>query len=102
VIGLMGDTAALFVAAFAFEESLGVPSPTGEPLTPAAITQMFRAYLESLPAERFPHLVRAAGVLFDCGPEERFEFGVDLLLRGLSTYVHEGPVGAPRGPKKAE
>jgi len=89
VIGLTGDTAALFVAAFGFEESLGVPSPTGEPLTAAAIAQMFRGYLESLPAERFPHLVRAAGVLFDCGPEERFEFGVDLLLRGLSTYVSD-------------
>jgi hypothetical protein len=91
VVGLVGDTAALFVAAFAFEESLGVPSPTGEPMTAPAVAEMFQGYLRSLPADRFPNLVRAAGVLFDGGPEERFEFGVDLLLRGLATYVRDDP-----------
>lgn len=103
VIGLAGDAAALFVGAFAFEESLGVPSPTGEPLEGQAIAQMFRTYLESLPADRFPHLVRSARVLFECGAEERFEFGVDLLLRGLATYVAPlPPDGAPTGAKPAE
>jgi AcrR family transcriptional regulator len=91
VIGLMGDTAALFVGAFAFEETLGVASPTGEPLEEKEVAGMFRAYLESLPADRFPHLVRAAGALFDPSREERFAFGVDLLLRGLTTYVREDP-----------
>lgn len=90
VIGLIGDTAALFVGAFAFEESLGVASPTGEPLPEEAVAGMFRDYLESLPADRFPHLVRSAGALFDCSREERFEFGVDLLLRGISTYLPAG------------
>ncbi len=89
VIGLAGDTAALFAGAFAFEESLGVASPTGEPLSGEAISEMFREYLKSLPADRFPHLVRAARTLFDPDPDERFEFGVDLLLRGLATYVKE-------------
>lgn len=103
VISLMGDTASLFVAAFAFEESLGVPSPTGEPLEPEAIAEMYASYLESLPADRFPHLVRSARALFECGPEERFDFGVDLLLRGLSTYLTPvPPAGAPTGLKTAE
>lgn len=87
VVGLLGDAAALFVGAFALEEALGVASPTGEPLEEQAIARMFRGYLESLPEERFPHLVRAAAALFEPSREERFEFGVDLLLRGLSTYV---------------
>ncbi|MBO0702658.1 MAG: TetR/AcrR family transcriptional regulator C-terminal domain-containing protein [Candidatus Dormibacteraeota bacterium] len=86
VVGLLGDTAALFVGAFALEEALGVASPTGEALGERAIADMFRGYLESLPEQRFPHLVRAAAVLFEPGREERFEFGVDLLLRGLATY----------------
>ncbi|MBO0707336.1 MAG: TetR/AcrR family transcriptional regulator C-terminal domain-containing protein [Candidatus Dormibacteraeota bacterium] len=97
VIGLAGDTAALFVGAFAFEESLGVPSPTGEPLTEQAIAEMYRGYLQSLPADRFPHAVRSARALFECGPEERFEFGLDLLLRGLATYVQEDPASQSSG-----
>jgi AcrR family transcriptional regulator len=93
VIGLMGDTASLFVAAFAFEESMGVASPTGEPLGEAAVAGMFKDYLESLPEDRFPHLVRAAGALFEPGREERFAFGLDLLLRGLATYIRDDPSG---------
>ncbi len=103
VIGLIGDTASLFVAAFAFEESLGVPSPTGEPLEAQAIAEMYRGYLESLPAKRFPHLVRSARALFEYGNDERFEFGIDLLLRGLSTYLPAlAPDGAPTAPEQAK
>lgn len=90
VVGLTGDAAALFTGAFALEESMGVASPTGEPMEEQAIAEMFRGYLESLPAGRFPHLVRAAAALFEPSRDERFEFGVDLLLRGLSTYVQDG------------
>lgn len=102
VVGLVGDTAELFVGAFALEENLGVASPTGEPLDEQVVAQMYRGYVESLPADRFPHLVRSARALFDISRDERFEFGVDLLLRGLSTYIEgdshlEGDSGAPSG-----
>jgi AcrR family transcriptional regulator len=89
VIAYVGDIAALYVGAYAFEESLGVASPTGQDLPPEQIVAMFRDYLLSLPAEQFPHVHRAIGDLFGGDPDERFEFGLDLLIRGISTYATE-------------
>jgi hypothetical protein len=77
----------LYVGAYAFEESLGVASPTGEDLPPEQIVAMFVDYLLSLPVERFPHVHRAIGDLFAGGPDERFEFGLEIILRGIGTYA---------------
>lgn len=93
VIGYLGDLAGLYVGAYAFEESLGMASPTGEDLPPEQIMEMFRDYLLSLPEDRFPHTRAAADVLFAGGPDERFEFGIDLMVRGLETYASTSPPG---------
>jgi AcrR family transcriptional regulator len=87
VIAYLGDIASLYVGAYAFEETLGLASPTGEDLPPEQIIGMFRDYLLSLPADRFPHVHRAIDDLFGGDPDERFEFGIDLLLRGVGTYA---------------
>jgi AcrR family transcriptional regulator len=39
--------------------------------------------LEDLPPDRYPALGRAARALRQAKPEERFQFGLDLLMRGL-------------------
>jgi AcrR family transcriptional regulator len=87
VIAYMGDIVSLYVGAYALEETLGVASPTGEDLPPDQIVAMFRDYLLSLPVDTFPHIHRAIGDLFGGNPDERFEFGLDLLLRGIGTYA---------------
>jgi hypothetical protein len=87
VIAYLGDLASLYVGAYAFEESLGVASPTGEDLPPEQIVAMLRGYLLSLPADRFPHTHRAIGELFAGDPDERFEFGLDVIVRGIGTYA---------------
>jgi AcrR family transcriptional regulator len=87
VIALLGDMAALYVGAYAFEESLGLASPTGEDLPPEQIVAMFRDYLLSLPAERFPHVHRAIDDLFGGDANDRFEFGLDVIVRGIGTYA---------------
>lgn len=87
VIAYVGDLLSLYAGAYAFEESLGVASPTGEELPPDQIVAMFRGYLLSLPSERFPHVHRAVDDLFAGGPDERFDFGLDVLLRGIATYA---------------
>jgi len=89
VIAYLGDLFGLYVGAYAFEESLGVSSPTGEEMTPDQITAMFREYALSLPEDRFPHTRAAADLLFTGGPDERYEFGIDLLLRGLESYASD-------------
>ncbi len=89
-IAYIGDIAGLYVGAFCFEESLGYASPTGEDLPPEQIVQMLRDYMLSLPSDRFPRTLAALDLLFAFNPEERFEFGLDLLIAGLESYARKG------------
>ena len=82
-----GDLGGLYLGASSYEESLALPSPTGEDLRPDQIVAMFRDYYESLPADQFPNIHATLGELFSGGPDERFELGVDVLIRGLASYV---------------
>jgi AcrR family transcriptional regulator len=86
VIALVADLAGLYVGAFTFEESLGLSSPTGEDLPPEEIIELLRNYFQSLPADRFPHTRGAADLLLAGDPDDRFEFGIDIIIRGLATY----------------
>jgi hypothetical protein len=90
VIALSGDLMGLYVGAYAFEESLGLASPTGEDLPPEQIVAMISEYLTSLPVDRFPRTVAAAGLLMGGPPEDRFKFGLEVLIRGLATYAVDG------------
>ena len=91
VIAYSADLFGLYVGAFTFEESLEPPSPTGEPLSAEEIAAMFRAYLESLPPEQFPNLQTAASLLFAGTPDLRFDFGLEILLRGIQSYIARTP-----------
>ncbi len=87
VIAYIGDIAGLYVGAFCFEESLGYASPTGEDLPPEQIVQMMKDYFLSLPRDRFPRTIKAIDLIFAFNPEERFEFGLDLLIAGIESYA---------------
>jgi AcrR family transcriptional regulator len=93
VIAFLGDFVSLYIGALAFEESLGLISPTGEDLPPEEIMRMLREYTLSLPADRFPRTHAAVDVIFGGTPDERFEFALDLVVRGLETYARSGPAG---------
>ena len=43
-----------------------------------------RNYFGSLPPDRFPNVVALAGALTERRPDVRFEFGLEVLLRGLA------------------
>jgi AcrR family transcriptional regulator len=88
-VALFGDLAGLYVGAYAFEESLGLASPTGEDLPPEQVLAMLEDYWASLPKERFPHTLALVDRLFEGGPDERFEFGLDVLVRGLESLGAE-------------
>jgi AcrR family transcriptional regulator len=87
VAALAGDLFGLYVAAHAFEETLGLGSPTGEPLPPEEVIGMIRGYLTSLPPSRFPNIAELVDELMAGGPDERFEFGLDVLVRGLAAQA---------------
>lgn len=46
-----------------------------------------RTIFLGLPADRFPVIASMADTLMTGGGDERFEFGLDLLVRGLASYV---------------
>lgn len=100
VIALAGDLLSLYVGAYAFEESLGLASPTGEDLPPEQIVGMIREYLLALPRERFPHTLAAIDLLMGVGPPDaRFEFGLDVLIRGLASYARDAQAQPPPSPE---
>jgi AcrR family transcriptional regulator len=44
-------------------------------------------YLAALPADRFPNLAAVTQDMMVGSADDRFEFGLDLLLRGLKSYI---------------
>lgn len=50
-------------------------------------------YFSNLPVDSFPNIRALYGVMFAGGADERFEFGLELLVRGIVAYVRP-----PRAP----
>jgi AcrR family transcriptional regulator len=82
-----GDLVAQFLGAYVFEESLGPPQAADEASATSRTPEMVTAFYASLPVDRFPNVVALtqAGHLTDGNADERFEFGIDVLIRGLRT-----------------
>ena len=80
VIAYAADLFALYVGAFAYEESI---AREGDPA-------QFDEYLRSLPPEAFPVITSLAADLTMGDADERFEFGVELLLAGLEALAQRG------------
>lgn len=83
---LAGDLLALYVGAYAFEESLEPPA-VWEGLPPERAIGMVRDYFASMPADRFPNVVALADLLVSGDRDERFEFGLDVLVAGLAAQT---------------
>lgn len=73
-----------YVGWFALEEYLGRQSRRDQQ---DSTEDSVRAYLASLPSERFPNLLAVLGDLVSGDPDERFEFGLDILVRGLAAQI---------------
>jgi AcrR family transcriptional regulator len=88
-----GQLLPLYVSAFALEEGSGLRSPSREEASPGDLLYMIRRYFESLPVERFPNLVALADDITGGEFDERFEFGLELLLDGLERRLTRGKHG---------
>jgi AcrR family transcriptional regulator len=85
VIAYASDMFALYVGGFAFEESLRVPALGDESASP----EQLAGYYRSLPPEAFPNLFGLADDLTAGDADERFEFAIELLVRGLEAMARE-------------
>jgi AcrR family transcriptional regulator len=83
VIAFAADLLSQYVNIDAYEGSLFEQRMEREPEYFDAIFEYFRA----LPADRFPHFAALADAMVAGSDEERFEFGIDVLVRGLATYA---------------
>jgi TetR/AcrR family transcriptional regulator, tetracycline repressor protein len=88
IAAFAGDLLGLYLGATGYEATLPpMASPTGEPLSVEESTAMVRDYFASLPADQFPNVLATLDELFSGDPQERFELGLDVILRGLASYA---------------
>ena len=88
VAAYAGDLLGLYLGATGYEATLPpMTSASGEALSLEETAAMMRGYFASLPADQFPNVVATVDELFSGGPEERFELGLDVILRGLASYA---------------
>jgi hypothetical protein len=86
VAALFVDRLALYVDGDAFEGSVYL-SRIKEGLDIETFFTQIRDYFAGLPADRFPVIASMVDSLTGPGDDERFEFGLDLLVRGLASYA---------------
>ncbi len=93
VTAFVGDLAGLYVGAFAYE--LDVTPLTGRE---KEFLDQFTAWIKSLPLDRFPNTVALADTSVAGSADDRFEWGMDVIIRGLATYLVVPPDPAAGWP----
>ena len=89
IAAIFVDRLALYVDADALEGSIYL-ARVKEGWDVETYFGRLRDYFTGLPADRFPTIVSVVDRLMAPDDDERFEFGLDLLVRGLASYVVEG------------
>jgi hypothetical protein len=79
-----GNTLGRFLDASVLEAAAAARGDNGESDPDGA--GMMRDYCARLPADRFPNLTALADTTFAADTDDLFEFGLDLLIRGLAAY----------------
>lgn len=83
VVAYASDVLPLYVTAVVYEESIYAGRGVDEQAMEEYVTGM-RRYFESLPPDRFPNVVALAIPLTSGDGDERFEFGLDVLVSGIA------------------
>lgn len=92
VIAYAADLLPLYVTAVAYEESLYQSRGWDENQMLEFVAEL-RDYFASLPQQRFPHLAALATALTSGDGDERFNFGLEVLMRGLAAMRSANPPG---------
>jgi TetR/AcrR family transcriptional regulator, tetracycline repressor protein len=86
VTAFVGDLGGLYTGAYAYE--LDVTPLAGHE---SEFLAQFTSWIRSLPADRFPNTVALAGLAVAGSAQDRFEWGMDVIVRGLATYLKDPP-----------
>ncbi|MEW2294796.1 TetR/AcrR family transcriptional regulator [Streptomyces sp. NPDC006743] len=100
-----GDLISTYIDGFVLGEDLwrartaapadGGPDPAGPDLSELA--EEMRDYFASLPEGDFPHLRALAGLMVTGSSDERFDIGLEIILRGLASYLPGTSAGGQTG-----
>ncbi|NDU74068.1 TetR family transcriptional regulator [Actinomadura sp. DSM 109109] len=95
IAGMAVDTLGMYLDADSIEDNVYFArSPAGvdDPWAHfQAYIRQVRDYFAALPKDRYPTVSGMADELTAEGGDERFAFGLDLLVRGIASYVEEPP-----------
>jgi AcrR family transcriptional regulator len=94
VSAFVGDLGGLYVGAIAYEQDV---TPVAGPGAADFIAQ-FTEWMRSLPADQFPNTIAMADTLTRGSADDRFEWGMDVLVRGLASYLKDPPDPAAGWP----
>lgn len=87
------DALPLYVTAVAAEEAARARRGAADPeQTHDALLAWLTTYYSSLPKDRFPLITGMVDDLVRAEGDERFEFGLDLLVSGLAKHAPAAPV----------
>ncbi len=92
IAAYVGDLFGSFVATQVIESHM-YEQAARERHDPMESAADIKAYIESLPKELFPNLTAVTGPMFqvdDSGKYDRFELGLEILMRGIESYLPAG------------
>jgi AcrR family transcriptional regulator len=99
VAGWSLDRLALYICADAYEGSILFRRQVESGLSVADFFEQHvgtvREFYSKLPPDRFPTITKYLGDLMGGDSDERFEFGLDMIIRSLETYVPKEPDDPP-------
>lgn len=86
VVAYAVDLLPLYVCAVAFEESVQGASEWAQEDIEKFVSEL-SAYFAALPKDRFPNIVSLATTLTAGGGDDRFEFGLRVIVAGLASMA---------------
>jgi AcrR family transcriptional regulator len=92
VAAFAGDLGSLYVGAFAYEQEVAPADPRAD------VGAQVAAWFGALPPDQFPNLVAVAGKMAAGTAQDRFEWGLDIIVRGIGTYLTDPPSPDARWP----
>ncbi|QXJ20641.1 TetR/AcrR family transcriptional regulator [Actinomadura graeca] len=90
IAGLAVDTLGMFLDADAVEDTIYTAkrSPGEDPWESFRVHfEEIRQYFRALPVDRYPRITGMVDELTGGSGDDRFEFGLDILIRGIASYV---------------
>ena len=85
IVAYTCDLLPLYVGAVSFEEGIETAERGGEGMD--AYVAEIGAYFAALPRERFPNILAIIGEMMRNEGDERFEFGLDMILAGIASRI---------------